>query len=558
MPKDKKYKKAISSKIMNEIIANVSKKELKLEKEHKSLKNIKPIIYNTKVRYGGHKVAGEWFKGHKGGFTREDIIDLVRTEKEKFKGLNMQMMISLDLKRGWRSNKQFNISDNTIVNGEYDDDWNSVPQFVVYMWEGFKDSGGEDNNHNDCLYNCMLKSINHSNIKDSYNQAWKLKKRLGLQRDDKISINLIPKLENGLHVNINVTGDHYYVSSNKYSRTMNLKLSKEHYSLIAKSDKTFLKGVSYKSQSLSIYKCVKDDITNEYVYTIYDGNNERIVCAHDFYEIKNSFGNEALFIADDPKLSLEESYRIQMDNFKQIYDATNGVIDYSKTSGCHIKTIKKLFHNMTNSVEEPEDISELEELYLMKAFKGGLIYSKAAELNNAICIDKNSAYPSSLNTTSFTIPLKAGKFSELLELPDIIQYGIYRCKITKIDDINANIMFMFNKENYYTHIDINNARLLKLNIVLIVDGQANALIYASRISSTQVFRPIIKYLYDLKEKKVPCAKHLLNSLWGMLCQKNSLKSLANKDEYIDIPIDNYLLQILQICTPQSKRTLLCS
>ena len=57
-------------------------------------------------------------------------------------------------------------------------------------------------------------------------------------------------------------------------------------------------------------------------------------------------------------------------------------------------------------------------------------------------------------------------------------YGIYRIKIEKSDDENINRLFRFNNLNYYTHINITDAKKFGLKISIIEDDQANSLIYS--------------------------------------------------------------------------------
>jgi hypothetical protein len=95
-------------------------------------------------------------------------------------------------------------------------------------------------------------------------------------------------------------------------------------------------------------------------------------------------------------------------------------------------------------------------------------------------------------------------------------------------------------------MDIYTARKLGLKIELIVDTQANCLLYGAGkcITSCTMFKTMIEYLYPMKQKGVVFAKKMLNSLWGGLVQKNAITKLVYQDgkEY-DIPEDCTIISI---------------
>jgi hypothetical protein len=200
-----------------------------------------------------------------------------------------------------------------------------------------------------------------------------------------------------------------------------------------------------------------------------------------------------------------------------------------------------LIYNHTRSIQEPEDIDIIEEDWIKKCFVGGLLYSEDTKLiKDAICIDINSAYPSFLQSSSFRIPIKKGKFTTIEKFDKIIKYGIYRVHIIKSEDVNINTLFKFNPDNYYTHFDINTAILLGLNISLIQDCQANALLYGEGtcVMGCSMFSNLIDLLMELKMKKVQYAKSLLSQSWGSLCEKQKQKKVAYED--FEIP-NGYIL-----------------
>ena len=148
---------------------------------------------------------------------------------------------------------------------------------------------------------------------------------------------------------------------------------------------------------------------------------------------------------------------------------------------------------------------------------GALIFSsKDTTLDNAIQYDINSAYPSIMIRNDFKVPMTQGEFKyidNLFEKP-YLSYGIYRVIISRSGDENIDKLFRFNPKNKYTHTDINSAILLKLNIELIKDGQANYLSYEKGcVQGSVMFKSFFEKLYEYKKNKVPFSKDIITSLW---------------------------------------------
>ena len=107
--------------------------------------------------------------------------------------------------------------------------------------------------------------------------------------------------------------------------------------------------------------------------------------------------------------------------------------------------------------------------------------------------------------------------------------GIYRAQIK-----DSHILFHNNPLNYYTHIDLQNAYKLGLEIKLIDDDTPNFLYYHSSkcINSTTLFGNYVDYLYELKKSHpdIKYIKRILNILWGALSEiKYTNKYMLNDD-----------------------------
>jgi hypothetical protein len=163
--------------------------------------------------------------------------------------------------------------------------------------------------------------------------------------------------------------------------------------------------------------------------------------------------------------------------------------------------------------------------------QGALIFAEVCDLDDAVCIDVNSAYPNAMRNTGFSVPMKQGDFSRITEFPEFITFGIYRCIIKKSGNKHTDKLFRFNKTNKYSHIDIANAKQLGLKVTLILDDEANCLLYGGgkRINGSRLFKSFIDFLYPMKCNGVEFAKKLLNVLWGALCERAKVyKALKEK------------------------------
>ena len=105
-----------------------------------------------------------------------------------------------------------------------------------------------------------------------------------------------------------------------------------------------------------------------------------------------------------------------------------------------------------------------------------------------------------MTSTTLKFPVKRGEFQLIDSFGEYFEYGIYRCEISKSDDESINKLFKFNYHNYYTSIDLANAKELGFEIKLIQDSKPNFL-YWSRdklITFNEVFKNYVDILFPLK------------------------------------------------------------
>ena len=215
------------------------------------------------------------------------------------------------------------------------------------------------------------------------------------------------------------------------------------------------------------------------------------------------------------------------DDMKQ---KTNGKINFYKTGNIK-RTALHYFYDLNKTIE-PESISNNEAKYLENASFGALTYWEPFK-GTIHSYDINSYYPSILSKNYHYFPIKEGEYQTIETLDENLEYGIYRCIISPV---SHNKFFRFNKTNYYTHIDIINARRNGLVVELIQDGKPNCLVYTKDklVNGAFLFKKYVTSLYELKSEGLKGAKDLLNILWGALCEMNYYKSNASFDDEINI------------------------
>jgi hypothetical protein len=488
----------------------------------------------TNLKING-KVIQRSFKGQQ--FTKPEIKRLVKNFQEKYKNKNLTLMLSVNTPFGFRSSKPFNINEEAALVDDYE--WTTTNSFLIYGWNSNNPVGGQSEK-NDCLFQCIKQLCNIYRLPKGLKTDLDLKKTLGLKPYDKIPISYLPQVEKLYKININVTGDYIYTSAGKFKhQTINLTLINEHYEVVKDNlkSKSLLKHIPYKEQLLVYIQYEPDRVK------CYDGN-EIYYLTYEEYNKKDKFNGEYVYLDELPieKNDFVKDYHLFIEECEKLKEHSNGRIDLAKSGFKIVNEALKCVHYSLMSFNEPEEISILEEEWYYRCFKGGLIFCENNKtIDYGYNYDKKSAYPSMLCNDHFTFPVKKGEFKKLNELPDVLQYGIYKCFIKPCEDENINKLFRFNTKNYYTHYDIQLARKLELNIQLILNEEANALLYTKdRANGSMYFRQVVHSLYELKTKS-KIAKKILNAIWGALSQRNKIKTttthevnLSNGELVVDI------------------------
>lgn len=478
-----------------------------------------------------------------GNYTRDGIREYTQqlSNELEAKGFSGEMEVALKYEENWRAG-YFSKVGEPIRLYEYHDSDNDITgepehfdEFRIYILRR-PTAGGCDNKNNDCLYNCLVQALNDDN---PFKTALNFKRQLGLQRDDMVDISKMPIIEEKLKnkYQINVEGDHIYTSSVKSLHQINVILQNGHYTL--KKNTSVVSKYFNKNEKKPI---IWENCTGN--VKVYDGTHFEM----DYKDFKNErqhfVTSPYVFIPKTQKKSMEET----LDEFKKQADElkkhSKGVINLYKT-GSHYNTALSLFNRFQNTIT-PDEISQQESQFLMKGTMAAMIWAEKYE-GLAYKYDVTSMYPYLLQNPKFLIPVKKGECITLtnkeFQNKKVLSYGIYRAKI---ENENKKL-FKTNVNNYYTHIDINQARVLGLKITMLEDNSPNAVIYSrdKLENANRIFKKFVTFLFDLKKKKVSGSKQILNILWGALSEINNSNYRYNTEtnDTVTIPENNEITSI---------------
>ena len=406
------------------------------------------------------------------------------------------------------------------------------------------------------VYNHYIEMIKNKN---KYNERFKHLERI-IYIDDcgGVKVEDMPKLEKifecNIFINDNNSYEPKYKSPEKYNKSVYLVFKDGHFSLEDKHKKE--NKIIFDDSQLYSQKKNKILIVDKGVY--YDGE--------DFIQNPTS---------EEIKKIMKNKFKINFDKFKKTFkEDLKGIDNYYDK----IKELYKLFDNDCKELEE-EGLSILNSyslqkylfFELVKATKhinikcepvedfaeykilnegttGGYnyVYEENKIFEDVYSYDVKSAYPGALVHPDFKIPIKRGQFMNKSKYfyNDLekgkLQYGIYKCKITKNNNGNNKTFsdFRINKNNVYTHYDILLAKKLGYNIELLNESlypyikneenkPLNSLIYTvdKLIDSSDIFNSVVRKLYKIKQehKQNKIIKILLSGIWGYLCDDKTYK-----------------------------------
>lgn len=484
---------------------------------------IETDVQQTKIMFNKIRVIAMTLTAKNGRMNKNQIRKEVLELKDRYKDTkpNVRVQVRLLYDKSinqYRSGRMTTMADRNVyfwnpedsTSGNYDEsvDQESFKHAVIYILPSRQTAGGSNEN-NDCLFLCLKEIFSN---KLCWKSDQEMRKELNIN-EGKIEVDELPKLQDKLNANIYVSGDENKAfvkePKRKYFNTIKLELKDGHYSV--KQTKSLYNYKIFNNKPIATFKKFNDG-----KYGFYDGNKLLKLTKPQYH--KKYFSYTMVQIPNGKNIKKEYNKYVHNATIlsKAINDKLNRktpYIDLTKMSMS--EGALKLFHYLTKSIAEPEYIDMLEAKWLEMANSGAIIYGKKGSYDNAYCYDFNSHYPSIIKTQT-RLPIGKPEFIKMKDGDPIGRLGIYRVKIEE-----GHPFFRYNPYNFYTQTDLKfAANELKLNYNFIDDDEANVMLYTESISFKQLMGEYVNILYELKRKKCPMAKDLLNCLWGVLSKQN--------------------------------------
>lgn len=480
--------------------------------------------------------------------------------KKKVNGKMMTSLLYGDL--GWKSGylktfgQETDLYDpNKLYNLEVPyDEPKKIKSFNIYIALGNRPEGGNDDKLNDCLYDCLKYFI--FNIEDYFKSPAVLKQYLGLERASKIPLECLDKIEKKLKTfKINVRGEFIRSSTVSSNNEINLILNNEHYS-VEKPNRIFTPFIKFNEKIPIMW--------DKKTFEVYDGTSKWLMDKKRRNDVIFNSSNNFILV---PRLeqgrdengnkiiiSIEDEYNLFLEIAYELKQESKGLINLFKSGSLHDASLT-LFDRLTKFIT-PEEILQDEAEWIKFSSFGAIIWCEPFE-GKLYKYDFKSMYPHLMTSSTLKFPVKRGEFKNIGEFNNqYFEYGIYRAVIQTSDDENINKLFRFNKHNYYTSIDLTNAKKLGLNIELIKDDNPNFLYYSrdKLITFNEVFKQYVEILFPLKENKNLLARHqakaILNILWGALCEVDKRKMFI-QDKF-KIEEDEEIIEIYPSSTDENS------
>lgn len=448
---------------------------------------------------------------------------------------------------------------------DYDDETgimndNTLIQYVSMAIASNEVDVGEDC-HNDCFYHALRRCFR---VKPPLlASAEHFKKSLGLNRDEKVPLSLIPRIEKQCEICIFTSGSYNYESMSVFPRSAKFYVKDDHIVRLYSMDHhSLMKNgyspiVTHKSPCCesSPKKHVKPVRKYPIFYKRGYDNDTVLIC----YYSKGKTGDKV--IDTKPMSWLGEFYKTNRMRFKYFLKAVDAVkkdgksvipdphnvidtqielmIEFQKKSfeilgkcatgnlnpfRSHFRLRPMASHYFYTHAPQClwgcDDFIDYEEEWLAKAMTGGILFSQRAKLKKCVEHDKNSFYPSLMKKVDFIT--RKGVFKTIEDIDIRNEYCIVRCEISDYDER----IFQKNKNNFYTGFDILTAQQFGFTIKLVRDGKPNCLEYDEncRVSGREIFGKFVNDLYKLKSNTTgevqKIAKGVLSCLWGYLFKKS--------------------------------------
>ena len=283
------------------------------------------------------------------------------------------------------------------------------------------------------------------------------------------------------------------------------------------SDRVY--GVTAEEKMIVIYE--NDCLTGDVI--VYDGIEKRKMDFNDFRESKSKyFTSPFKFIRKDDDKTLEETREELLRDNEIIKKATKGFINFQKQGGS-VQAALSVFEYFRDPSHKAEPILVDESEYFRHGTFGAICFAEEYQ-GRGFKYDFTSHYPAIMKSETFFIPFKKG--TEVTITEPIHKIAIYHCVIGKSSDENIQKLFRWNRKNLYPYDDVLRAQELGLKVTI-----TKCMFWTQDecIRGDKLFGKFVDYMFDLKKKKIPRAKHIFNCLAGKLMAKDFLKVKLHND-----------------------------
>ncbi len=368
-----------------------------------------------------------------------------------------------------------------------------------------------------------------------------LKSFCGVGRKDKILLSDFKKIESHIKykdcrflVSSDDISNSYLSGKTDYKYTFNA-INKDGHLVISKDYNSHSLSTSETEKSICMYH---DDLIEDTKVTLYNSKGYYTISTYAFFGLlrqnQNSSKCKQLFIRVKSK-ELHKEYEQFMKDAVIIKRESKGLINMFKT-GSFYTTMLDVLYKKTNHIEF-ESLPLSEQIFLHYSYIGAIMTCKKEYKGNCYKYDIRSFYGYIMSNHKNQYPFKSGSFITLskdeFNSVEFYKFGIYRCKVLGKCDY-----FVFSDNNYYTHVDLEEAKKFGLIVNIICDGQPNFLHYdkSCLTSGYHLFKPLITELYNIKLKFPDCKtiKVLLTLVSGLLGERLKVSKTVNVNDELDL------------------------
>jgi len=404
----------------------------------------------------------------------------------------------------------------------------SFKDFYVFVIKNYEPLKGGAGDKNDCLFDCISQAFNFDPPKD-INKAFKLKRILGLERNDTVHIDKLKILEEQLNCSFEVVGDTDYKSSVSKVKNIKMTLKNGHYSFIPNTKLNVVNNCKFKNaDKIYSYTYAEENV----VY--YDGTEQHTISRTEFDKLRNDF--DTLLVYVKPTEDLKKHRDEYLDKAEYFYSKYGEMINFYKSSNFSSLNYKNILLRF-QGIETPEEIDEFEGFVIDRGFRGGIRCHQKGTFENVFDYDINSMYSHFLTNSHFTFPMKKPEYKHIsqdeFENLKFYPYGYYHCK----PEGSHKLYTYKNDYDWFSHYDLEIFKLLDIKVSM-SSKDTNHLYYSSKTRlNGNILKDYVEKLYNMRgevdEKYELNVKLFLSSIYGCLCEKNKKTQYGSKEHPVD-------------------------